>query len=317
MTILVADKFEKSGLEGLAALGATVLNEPELKDETLEARLADSGADVLIVRSTKVTRLMIEGSSLGLIVRAGAGYNTIDVKAASEKCVQVANCPGKNANAVAELTIGLMIALDRRIPDNVSQLRHGRWNKKEFSKAKGLMGCTLGLIGMGNIGAAVARAGQALGMHVMVFSGHMSDADCAEMGVRKASSVQQIAEKCDVISVHCALTDSTRGLCGADFFEAVKPGTLFINTSRAEVVNQAALIRAVDEKGVRAGLDVFDGEPTSAEGEYDGELRSNPGVYCTHHIGASTEQAQEAVADETVRIVRVFGETGQAPNVVN
>jgi D-3-phosphoglycerate dehydrogenase len=317
MTILVADKFEKSGLEGLAALGASVLNEPDLKDETLEARLADSGADVLIVRSTKVTRPMIEGSDLGLIVRAGAGYNTIDVKAASDQDVQVANCPGKNANAVAELTIGLMIALDRRIPDNVQQLREGRWNKKEFGKAQGLMGATLGLIGMGNIGAAVARAGQALGMYVIVFSGHMSDEECAEMGVRKAHSVLQVAEKADVVSVHSALTDATRGLCGAEFFAAMKPGALFLNTSRAEVVDQAALLKAVTEKGIRAGLDVFDGEPSAAEGEYDGELRSNPNVYCTHHIGASTEQAQEAVAAETVRIVRVFGETGQAPNVVN
>ncbi len=317
MTILVADKFEKSGLEGLAALGATVLNEPDLKDETLEARLADSGADVLIVRSTKVTRPMIEGSDLGLIVRAGAGYNTIDVKAASDQDVQVANCPGKNANAVAELTIGLMIALDRRIPDNVQQLREGRWNKKEFGKAQGLMGATLGLIGMGNIGAAVARAGQALGMHVIVFSGHMSDEECAEMGVRKAHSVLQVAEKADVVSVHSALTDATRGLCGADFFAAMKTGALFLNTSRAEVVDQAALLKAVAEKGIQAGLDVFDGEPSVAEGEYDGELRENPNVYCTHHIGASTEQAQEAVAAETVRIVRVFGETGRAPNVVN
>lgn len=316
MTILVADKFEKSGLDGLGALG-TVLYEPELKDEALAARLSESGANVLIVRSTKVTRPMIEGAALGLIVRAGAGYNTIDVGAATEHGVQVANCPGKNANAVAELTIGLMIALDRRIPDNVAQFREGRWNKKEFGKARGLMGSTLGLIGMGNIGLAVARIAQAMGMHVIVFSSHMSEDDCASLGLRKAQSVLQVAEKADVISVHCALTDATRGMCGAEFFEALRPGAIFINTSRAEVVDQTALLEAVRSKGVRAGLDVFDGEPSVAEGEVVSPLCNEPSVYCTHHIGASTDQAQEAVAAETVRIVKVFGETGQAPNVVN
>lgn len=316
MTILVADKFEKSGLDGLGTLG-TVLYEPDLKDEALAARLAESAANVLIVRSTKVTRPMIEGASLGLIVRAGAGYNTIDIGAATEHGVQVANCPGKNANAVAELTIGLMIALDRRIPDNVAQFREGRWNKKEFGKARGLMGSTLGLIGMGNIGLAVARIAQAMGMNVIVFSSHMSEEDCTSLGLRKAQSVLQVAEKADVISVHCALTDATRGMCSAEFFEAVRPGAIFINTSRAEVVDQGALLAAIHSKGVRAGLDVFDGEPTGAEGEVLSPLCNEPSVYCTHHIGASTDQAQEAVAAETVRIVKVFGETGQAPNVVN
>lgn len=318
MIVLVADKFEKSGIEGLYGLGADVLYEPDVADSVLEGRLKDSGAEVLVVRSTKVTREMIVGSKLKLIVRAGAGYNTIDVNAATEAGVQVANCPGKNAAAVAELAFGLMIALDRRIPDNVSQLREGRWNKKEFSKANGLADSTLGLIGSGNIAREMIVRAKAFGMHVIVSSKFLDADEAARLGVQTAAKGPvELAGRCDIVSVHCSLREDTRGLCGTEFFDAMKPGALFINTSRAEVVDQAALLQAIETKGIRAGLDVFEGEPTAAEGDYDGPLRTNSGIYATHHIGASTNQAQEAVAAETVRIVQVFGETGEAPNRVN
>src|SRR5688572_22251204 len=157
MTVLVADKFEKSGLDGLAAAGCTVVYEPELKDAALTAAIASSGADVLVVRSTKVTAPMLDAGRLALVVRAGAGYNTIDVAAASTRGIYVSNCPGKNAIAVAELTLGLILALDRRIPDNVADLRAGKWNKKEYSKAKGLHGKTLGVLGAGNIALEVIK----------------------------------------------------------------------------------------------------------------------------------------------------------------
>src|SRR5688572_11785169 len=140
MTILIADKFEQSGIDGLQALGCTVVYEPTLSGEALAAALTSSSAQVLIVRSTQVTAAMLDAGQLSLIVRAGAGVNTIDVAAASRRGIYVSNCPGKNAVAVAELTMGLILALDRRIPDNVSDLRAGNWNKKEYSKAKGLMG---------------------------------------------------------------------------------------------------------------------------------------------------------------------------------
>ncbi|MFN7917400.1 MAG: hypothetical protein U0Q55_18790, partial [Vicinamibacterales bacterium] len=138
MKVLIADKFEQSGIDGLTAAGCEVLFQPDLKDDALRDAISQTQADVLIVRSTAVTAAMIEAGSLALIVRAGAGYNTIDVAAASRRGVYVSNCPGKNAIAVAELTLGLILALDRRIPDSVAELRAGRWNKKEFSKAKGL-----------------------------------------------------------------------------------------------------------------------------------------------------------------------------------
>lgn len=317
MKVLVADKFEKSGLDGLAALGCEVLSEPDLKDEALEARVKESGAPILIVRSTKVTRAMIEGSGLKLIIRAGAGYNTIDVVAAKEHGVKVCNCPGKNAQAVAELALGLIIALDRRIADNVAELRAGRWNKKEFSKARGLWGCTIGLIGLGHIGHDMIHRSRAFGMKVEAFSPHTTPDEAQQMAIELAPSVEELARLSDVISIHCALNDATRGMLGESFFAAVKPGTIFVNTSRAEVVDQEALLRAIEEKGVKAGLDVFYGEPTEGTGTYDGPLRNHPNVYCTHHIGASTDQAQEAVAAETVRIVSEFLQGNPPPNAVN
>src|SRR5512143_98854 len=170
MKVLVADRFEKSGLDGLAEAGCQVLYEPDAKDDALTEAIRSSGAEVLVVRSTRVTRPMLEVGSLSLVVRAGAGYNTIDVEAASERGIYVANCPGKNSVAVAELAFGLILALDRRIPDNVADLRAGKWNKKEYSKARGIYGRTLGLLGFGNIGQEMARRAQAFGLHLAIWS---------------------------------------------------------------------------------------------------------------------------------------------------
>jgi D-3-phosphoglycerate dehydrogenase / 2-oxoglutarate reductase len=317
MKVLVADKFEKSGLEGLRRLGCEVLSEPDLKDDALTQRLRESEATILVVRSTKVTREMLEASKLGVVIRAGAGYNTIDVAAASERGILVTNCPGKNSQAVAELAFGLLIACDRHIPDNVIQLREGKWNKKGFSKASGLYGRTLGLVGMGKIGQEMVSRAKAFGMNVIAYSRWMTPEIAVAMGIGRAKSAEELAAQSDFVSVHVSLTPESRGSIGKSFFDAMKPGAVFVNTSRAEVVDQAALEAATAEKGIIAGLDVFDGEPAGGEGAYEGSLKSNPNVYVTHHIGASTDQAQEAVADETVRIVREYMFTGAAPNVVN
>lgn len=317
MKVLVADKFEKSGLDGLAALGVDLYSEPDLKDENLQARLHDLQPDVLVVRSTKVTAPMIEGSGLKVIIRAGAGYNTIDVAAATASDVAVSNCPGKNAAAVAELAFGLMIAADRHIPENVADLRAGKWNKKAHGKARGLCGRTLGLIGMGNIGKEMVVRAQAFGMKIAAYTKSISDAEARAMGIDKMDSLTDLARESDFISVHVSMTPERRGMLNAAFFGAMRDGAVFVNTSRAEVVDQPALEQALATKNIKAALDVFDGEPATPEGEYDGSLRHNPKVYCTHHIGASTDQAQEAVADETVRIVKVFLNSGEVPNRVN
>lgn len=323
MTILIADKFEPSGIDGLKALGCTVAYEPTLKDDALTAALESTGAQVLVVRSTPVTAAMLDAGQLSLIVRAGAGVNTIDVAAASGRGIYVSNCPGKNAVAVAELTFALLLALDRRIPDNVAQLKDGRWNKKEFSKAQGLHGRTLGLIGFGNIGQEVARRAKAFGMPVLVWSRRFADDEAARQeavaswGVEVLGSAEEVMARADVVSLHLALTKDTRGFVGAALLRLLRPGTVLINTARAEVVDYAALADAIRDKGVRVGLDVFAKEPSGTEGSIDDPILQLPGVIGTHHIGASTDQAQEAIAAETVRIIRTFVETGRVPNVVN
>lgn len=317
MKVLVADKFEQSGLDGIAALGCELVSMPNLAGDTLREAIATEKPQVLVVRSTKVTFDMLEGSTLGLIIRAGAGVNTIDVAGASGLGIMVANCPGKNAQAVAELAFGLMIACDRHIPDNVQELREGKWNKKSFSKAKGLYGRTLGLVGMGKIGQEMAIRARAFGMNVLVFSRWMTPEVAAHLGVGRASSLHELASSSDFVSVHVSYTPETKQLINADFFQAMPAGSVFINTSRCETVDQAALKAAVESGHVTAGLDVFDGEPSGGDGEFSGEVKSYPNTYCTHHIGASTDQAQEAVADETVRIIREYKLTGVAPNVVN
>lgn len=317
MRVLVADSFEASGLDALAAAGCEVTHSPQAKDDELVRQVAATGADVLIVRSTKVPEAVLAAGPLKLVVRAGAGYNTIDVGAASRRGIYVANCPGKNSVAVAELAFGLIAALDRRIADNVADLRAGRWNKAEYGKARGLAGRTLGLIGLGGIGSAMVPRAQAFGLDVLAWSRSLTEARAAELGVRRAGSPLEVAAGADIVSVHLALTDDTRGLLGREFFAAMGDGAYFVNTSRGEVVDEAALAAAVELKGLRAGLDVFASEPAGGSGEFHPAIVDLPGVYGTHHIGASTEQAQLAIADEAVRIVRVFAETGTVPDVVN
>src|SRR5437762_7255796 len=219
MKVLVADKFEKSGLDGLKAAGCDVVYQPDLKDEGLTAAIRESGADVLVVRSTTVAAPMLEAGALSLVVRAGAGYNTIDVPTASKRGIYVSNCPGKNAIAVAELAFALLLAIDRRVPDNVAELRAGAWNKKEYSKARGLFGRTLGLLGYGNIGQEMAKRAHAFGMPIVVWSrrfatGKASVAD-ELIPMTLAASPADVAGRSDVLSVHLALTADTKGLVGA------------------------------------------------------------------------------------------------------
>jgi D-3-phosphoglycerate dehydrogenase len=323
MKVLVADKFEQSGIDALKAAGCEVIFEPDASGDALAAVIKQSQASVLVVRSTQVTDAMMDAGSLSLIVRAGAGVNTVDVAAASRRGIYVSNCPGRNSVAVAELAMALILAVDRRIADNVADLRAGKWNKKEYSKAGGLMGQTLGLIGFGHIGQEVARRASAFGMDVLVWSRRFCDDDAARdkaaesFDIEILPSVEDVVEQSDVISVHLALTKETRGFVNSALLSLARPGAIFINTARAEVVDHDALATAVKEKGLRLGLDVFANEPSGATGEFADPLIAQPGVYGTHHIGASTDQAQEAIAGETVRIIRTYKDTGKVPNVVN
>jgi len=318
MRVLVADKFEESGLAGLAGLGCEVVYEPKLEGAALGARLAETRAEVLVVRSTKVSAAEIEGASgLALIVRAGAGVNTIDLAAASASAIAVSNCPGKNAIAVAELAWGLVLALDRRLVEQAVDLRSGVWNKAEYGKARGIAGRTLGVVGLGAIGLEVVARARAFGMNVVAWSRSLDEDRAATLGVSRADSVHALAAASDVVTVHCALTKETKGMLDAKFFEAMKPGAFFVNTSRGEIVDHPALEAAIRGKGLRAGLDVFAREPAGGTGTFEDPIVKLPGVIGTHHVGASTDQAQNAIAAETVRIVAAFAATGEVPNAVN
>jgi D-3-phosphoglycerate dehydrogenase len=317
MRVLIADKFEQSGRDGLQSLGCEISYQPDLKDDALIAAIRKEAPDVLVVRGTKVTEPMLDAGPVKLVVRAGAGYNTIDVATASKRGIYVSNCPGKNSIAVAELAFALILAVDRRIADNVIALRRGEWNKKEFSKARGLFGRTLGLIGLGKIGQEMIPRAHAFGMPVVAWSRSLTAERAAQLGVELKASPREVATDSDIVSVHVALTPETKNFLSTDFFNAMREGAYFINTARGDVVDQPALVAAMKNRGIRVGTDVYAAEPTSATGEIHDEIVKEEGLYGTHHIGASTDQAQEAIAAETVRIVKEFKETGKVPNVVN
>lgn len=317
MKLLVADKFESQALEELKHLGLEVVYEPELSAETLPSKL--QGVGVLVVRNTGVTKLAIDaGQQLHLVVRAGPGTAGIDVSAASARGIYVAACPGKNAIAVAELVMGLVLALDRRIPDAVAQLRSGRWERTELSKADGLFGKTMGLAGFGAIAREVAVRGKAFGLNVIAQGRSLSAQRAAEQGVGHAKNLEELASRSQIFSVHLPLTTSTRGIIDRAVLDALPEGAIFINTARAEVVDQAALADAIERRGLRVGLDVFEGEPTQGSAAFESPLFQLDGtVYATPHVGAATRQAEHAIANEVVRIIRAFLRTGDVPNCVN
>jgi D-3-phosphoglycerate dehydrogenase / 2-oxoglutarate reductase len=316
MKVLVADAFPRERIAELEALGLTVEHRPELTPKDLPAAMA--GVAALVVRGKQVTAEVFDrADALSLVIRAGAGVNTIDVAAASRVGVYVANCPGQNAIAVAELAIGLMVALDRRIPDNVIKLRVGQWDKKAFSEADGLFGRRLGVAGAGPIGRETIKRAHAFGLEVYAWSRSFDAARAAALGVKRAGSLQELASLVDILSLHLPLNKETRGLVTREVLEALRPGAMLINTARAELVDQAALLELARAGRLRLGADVFAGEPEKGQAAFDSELVKLPNVYGTHHIGASTAQAQDAIAAETVRILACFARDGSVPNCVN
>ncbi len=318
MTVLVADTIADVGIDTLQESGHQVVNRPALSGETLIAALAEVEPQVLIVRSTQVTPEVLDASPmLSLIVRAGAGYDTIDVEGASERGIFVANCPGKNSVAVAELTLGLLLALDRRIPDNVRDARAGHWNKALYANAKGLKGRTLGIIGLGNIGMEVLHRAQAFDMDVVAWSRSLSRADAEAIDIGFCETPLDVAEKADAVTFHVASTPETEHLADRAFFEAMNDNAFFINTTRAAVVDEEALAWALEAKNLRAAIDVMEGEPAQKEADFVHPLADYDNLYMTHHIGASTQQAQNATAAEAARVVTTFADTGDVPNCVN
>jgi len=318
LVVLLADAFRAQGVETLESLSCKVTLDPSLKEGALVEAIASINPDVLVVRSTKVTAAMFAASEqLSVVIRAGAGYDTIDVKSASENGVFVANCPSKNSVAVAELTWSLILACDRRVPDQVLDLRNGIWKKKEYAKAKGLFGRTLGVVGLGGIGKEVVNRGKAFGMHVVAWSRNLTEGQAGVLGIDRCESLLNLARMSDVVSVHVASTSETEQLIGSEFLSAMQDGAIFVNTSRGKVVDESALSIAVQEKQLRVGLDVYMNEPTSGDDLFSPDIVRQSCVYGTHHVGASTEQAQDAIAMEAVRIISTYISNGTVPNCVN
>ena len=320
MRLLIADKLHPRAVEELRALPVTVEYDPEITKETLEARLP--GVGILVVRSTEVTAQAIEKSrELNLIVRAGAEFSTIDVRAAAKRGVFVANCPGRNAGAVAELVMAMIIAVDRRIPDAVASLRAGKWERTEYGKAEGIYGKTLGIAGFGAIGREVAARAKAFGLHVVGWSRSLTPAKAADLGIEHAPTIDQLATRSNILTVHLPLNDRTRQIIGKRVFEQLPKRAIFLNLARADLVDYAALREAVKTRGLRTAVDVYPDEPRGTK-KFESDLfalESTAGgfLYGTPHIAASTDQAQLAIATETVRVIRSFLLEGVVPNVVN
>ena len=319
MHLLFADRMAEQTVAELEARGHVCVMEPGLAADELPERVR--GFDGLVVRSTKVRRAVFEAADrLVLVIRAGAGTNTIDTDAAASHGVFVCNVPGRNAPAVAELTMGLLLAIDRRIADNVSDLRRGHWDKHRYSKAEGLLGSTMGIIGLGSIGFAVAERAAAFGIQVQSLArpgrAPRVVTRAEELGITMVDSIEELVSSSDIVSLHVPSNTDTKHLVDAGFLARMKKGAILLNTSRGDVVDERALLEALDAGRVRAGLDVFDDEPGSGKGSWDSRLASHPQVVATHHIGASTAQAQRAIAAGVTEIVDAFM-SGEARHCVN
>ena len=316
MRVLVADRLSEDALDEMRDLGVEVEYEPRLAGSELPGRL--EGVNVLVVRGTEVTAdALAAGKSLNLVIRAGAGTRNIDVAFASERGIYVAQTPGRNAQAVAELTFTLIGCLDRRVPDAVQSLRAGLWQKDEYARAVGLEGRTIGILGLGHVGRAVLRMAQAYQMHPLAFGRSLTQARASELGTKRISNPADLARQSDILTVHLELSERTRGIVDRKFLEALPDGAFFVNTARHELVDYDALLELIPKKGLRVGLDVLPGEPGERTARYEHPILRAPGVYATPHLGQSTDRAQVAIASETVGILRSFVTKGDVPNVVN
>jgi len=309
MKVLLADSLPEAAVDRLIAAGDEVVSRPELSDHDLPDAIA--GFQALVVRSTRITASTIAAADkLGIIVRAGAGTNTIDCDAAAEVGILVCNVPGRNALAVAELTLGLLISVDRHIADATADLRNGVWNKKAYSKGDGLFGRTMAVIGLGEIGLAVAERATAFGLNVVAIEKPGRSAEALaradRAGITFIDDAGTLLAQSDIVSLHVPGSPDTKHLVDAEFLALMKDKAILLNTSRGDVVDEAALIEAMDTRGLRAGLDVFAKEPGRSTGEFRSELACHPNVSATHHIGASTQQAQDAVASGTVDAINAY-----------
>ncbi|MEM2839774.1 MAG: phosphoglycerate dehydrogenase [Thermoplasmata archaeon] len=311
MKILVADEISEKGVSMLRNSGHEVDVKTGLKEDELASIIADY--DAMIVRSaTKATRKIIQASKkLKVIGRAGVGVDNIDLEAATEKGVLVMNAPSGNIISTAELTVGLIFALARNIPQADRTMKEGKWEKKKFS-GRQLAGKTLGIIGLGKVGTEVAKRAQGLGMVVIAYDPLISPELAVRLHVRLVS-LDMLLSQSDFITVHTTLTSQTRDMIGAEQLSKMKKSAFLINTARGGIVNEEALYNALNEKKIAgAALDVFVKEPPE-----DWKLAKLDNCIVTPHLGASTKEAQEEVGSEIAEQIDLYLSKGIVKNAMN
>ncbi|KYH38856.1 MAG: D-3-phosphoglycerate dehydrogenase [Candidatus Hecatellales archaeon B24] len=299
--VLVSDRLGEEGLELLRREGFKVDVKLNLSPEQLKEAVKE--CEALLVRGkTKVTREILEASpNLKLVVRAGVGLDNVDLKAAGELGVKVENTPEAVSFAVAELTVALMLAVARRLPEADRMVKGGGWSKEKFV-GLGLRGKTLGIIGLGRIGCLVARTCRAMDMRVIFYDIVDRSEYAQRYGCEPVVSLEKLLSEADIVSVHVPLTPETRHMIGEREIALMKPGAILINTSRGAIVDEQALVEALKTGRLGgAGLDVYEEEPPR-----NMKLLSLPNVVCTPHIGAQTSEAQKLASITAARKVIEF-----------
>jgi D-3-phosphoglycerate dehydrogenase / 2-oxoglutarate reductase len=309
--VFIADTLAKEGIEEFAKFpGLELVVKTGLPADKLIAELGDAAG--LVVRSaTQATREVIAaGKSLKVIGRAGAGVDNIDVKAASERGIVVLNTPGGNAEAAAELAVAMMFALARDLARADASMKACTWDKKSFSGSE-LLGKTLGLVGIGNVGSKVGRHALALGMKVVACDPFVTADMAAALGFRLAG-FDEVIGNADFISIHSPRTEQTKGLFNTKTFARMKKGAFLINCARGGIVIEKDLIAALDNGTVKgAGVDVFEKEPPE-----DWSLAKHPRVIATPHLGATTGEAQVNVSVMIARQIGAYLTRGEIINAV-
>lgn len=311
MKVLVSDTISQKGIDILKRAGLKVDVKIGLKPE--ELKRAINAYDALIVRSaTKVTADIIESAkNLKVIGRAGSGLDNIDKVVATKQGIVVMNTPGGNTITTAEHTMALLLSMARQIPQATASMKQGRWEKKRFMGVE-LYNKILGIIGIGNIGAQVARMAQGMGMNVIAYDPYMSEEKARTLGVRMVD-LDELIETSDFITIHTPLTNETRGLINAERIGRMKSGVRIVNAARGGIVDEKALYNALRSgKVAAAALDVFEKEPPAGN-----PLLELENIVVTPHLGAATEEAQENVAIAIAEQVVDYLIHGTIRNAVN
>src|SRR5262245_3924513 len=311
--VLICDKLESAGIDLMKQAGLDIDNRPGLKGDELAAALR--AADGAVVRSqTRISADLLENpGKLRAVVRAGVGVDNIDVKAATRKGVVVMNTPGGNTISAAAHTIALLLSLARHVPAADAAMKAGKWDRTQYVGAQ-LAGKTLGVVGLGRIGREVARRAAGLDMKVVGYDPFLAPERAAQLGIQAANSLQELLSKCDFLTLHLPLTDETRGMIGAREFELMPQSARVLNVARGGVIDEQALADALKSGRIAgAAIDVFSQEPPPP----DNPLLKAPNIVLTPHLGASTVEAQEAVAVEAAQLLSDFLMRGVVNCAVN